>query len=76
MYKHGIIPRDIKEDNIMVRREDLDVKLIDLDDTETRYENEEYLEEFPYIKQEAIRTFENMKKRLEDIIEQSEGIDR
>lgn len=76
LYKHGIIPRDIKEDNIMVRKEDLDVKIIDLDDSETRYETEEYLEEFPHIKQEAIRTFENMKKRLQNVIEQSEGIDR
>lgn len=76
LYRNGIIPRDIKEDNIMVRKEDLDIKLIDLDDSETRYENEEYLEEFPHIKKDAIKAFENMKKRLEDIIEQIEGIDR
>lgn len=69
LYRHGIIPRDIKEDNILVRKSDLDVKIIDLDDVETRYEDEEYLNEFPYIKAEANREFSSMKNRLNNIEE-------
>lgn len=65
LYKYGIIPRDIKEDNIMVRKNDLDVKLIDLDDIETRYEDEEYLKENSHIKKDAVEAFEKMKQRLE-----------
>lgn len=76
LYKHGIIPRDIKEDSIMVRRCDLDVKLIDLDDTETRYEDEDYLKQFPHIKQGTVKAFNDMKKRLESRIVQREEIDR
>ena len=64
LFKHGIFPRDIKEDNILVRKEDLDIKLIDLDDIETRYENKEYIKEFPYIKKEAVNQFIKMKTRL------------
>ena len=64
LYKNGIIPRDIKEDNILVRKKDLDVKLIDLDDIETRYEDQDYLQEYPYIRKDAVEAFEKMKKRL------------
>ena len=64
LYKNGIIPRDIKEDNILVRKNDLDVKLIDLDDIETRYEDQDYLQEYPYIRKDAAEAFEKMKKRL------------
>ena len=64
LYKNGIIPRDIKEDNILVRKNDLDVKLIDLDDIETRYEDQDYLQEYPYIRKDAVEAFEKMKKRL------------
>lgn len=64
LYKNGIIPRDIKEDNILVRKNDLDVKLIDLDDIETRYENQDYLQEYSYIRKDAAEAFEKMKKRL------------
>ena len=58
LYKNGIIPRDIKEDNILVR------KLIDLDDIETRYEDQDYLQEYSYIRKDAAEAFEKMKKRL------------
>ena len=64
LYKNGIIPRDIKEDNILVRKNDLDVKLIDLDDIETRYEDQDYLQEYSYIRKDAAEAFEKMKKRL------------
>lgn len=64
LYKNGIIPRDIKEDNILVRKNDLDVKLIDLDDNETRYEDQDYLQEYSYIRKDAAEAFEKMKKRL------------
>ena len=57
LYKNGIIPRDIKEDNILVRKNDLDVKLIDLDD-------QDYLQEYSYIRKDAAEAFEKMKKRL------------
>ena len=62
LYKNGIIPRDIKEDNILVRKNDLDVKLIDLDDIETRYEDQDYLQEYSYIRKDAAEAFEKMNK--------------
>lgn len=67
LYKNGVAPLDIKEDNVMVRKKDLDVKLIDLDGNETRYEDKKYLDEFPYIKKDVINLFEKMKDRLEKI---------
>ena len=64
LYKSGVIPRDIKEDNILVRKNDLDVKIIDLDDSETRYEEHDYLREYPHIRKDAVEAFEKMKTRL------------
>ena len=69
LYEHGVCPTDLKEDNIMVRKSDLDVKIIDLDGKETRYENTEYLKKFPHIKTNVIKSFMDMKKRLEKSIE-------
>jgi len=67
LYKNGVVPVDIKEDNVMVRKKDLDIKLIDLDDNETRYEDKKYLYEHSYIKKDVINSFEKMKDRLEKI---------
>lgn len=64
LYKSGVIPRDIKEDNILVRKNDLDVKIIDLDDSETRYEEHDYLRKYPHIRKDAVEAFEKMKTRL------------
>ncbi len=69
LYEHGVCPTDLKEDNIMVRKSDLDIKIIDLDGEGTRYENTEYLKEFPHIKRNVIKAFMDMKKRLEKSIE-------
>ena len=67
LYKNGVFPLDLKEDNILVRKRDLDVKLIDLDGDETRYEDENYIKEYPHIKREAVLSYKNMCIRLEKL---------
>ena len=64
LFENGIFPKDIKENNIMVRKKDLDVKLIDLDDEETRYEEKDFLNKNPKIKSDIVKSFEGMRKRL------------
>lgn len=61
---HGVYPRDLKEDNVLVKEEDLDVVLIDLDGDETRFEDEEYIKNFQHIKQEVNKRRDEMRKRL------------
>ena len=55
---HNIVPNDIREDNIIVNIDTGDVKLIDLDDLETRYGPENYINMYPH-------NVYNVKKRLE-----------
>ena len=38
--------------------------LIVLDDIDSRYEDQDYLQEYPYIRKDAVEAFEKMKKRL------------
>lgn len=64
LMENNIYPRDIKESNILIRKRDLDVKLIDLDDEETRYEEKEYVDAYPHIKKECIDKYKVMSKRL------------
>ena len=45
---HNIIPEDIKEDNVLVNLKTGDVILIDLDDFETRYGHDDYINRFPH----------------------------
>ena len=64
LFSCGIYPLDLKESNILVNVENLDVQFIDLDGGETRYEDEEYIKRFDYIEKEAVKAFEIMEQRL------------
>jgi len=64
LMSRNIYPGDIKENNILVRKEDLDIKFIDLDDQETRYEEKEYAERFPHIEQQCEEKYDKMCRRL------------
>lgn len=64
LMKNNIYPHDLKESNIMINLNNLDIKLIDLDGDETRYEDIEYVLQYPYIKNECIIRYTEMKKRL------------
>lgn len=44
LIENNIYPRDIHEKNFLIRKKDLDIKLIDLDDSLTRCEEPEYIE--------------------------------
>ena len=65
LYLHGIIPYKITEEDIMIRKRDLDVKLINLDDSRTKYKNKEYLNKHNYLKEKAINEYEEMVDRLD-----------
>ena len=64
LMMHNIIPRDIKEDNILVNTETGEVKLIDLDGDETIYGPPNYINDFPYYKKNIDRRIKEMKERL------------
>lgn len=64
MMNKGLFPRDLKEDNILVRQKDLDVVIIDLDDSETRFEEIDYILTQPHIKMECLERYNKMKKRV------------
>lgn len=66
LYKNGVCPRDVKEDNIMVRINDLDIKLIDLDDRETRFDTYEYFEKKPHIKHGLVESYKKMLYRIKN----------
>lgn len=64
LISSNIYPQDVKENNILLRKRDLDVKFIDLDDDETRYEQKEYIEKFPHVLRTPLTQFDDMCKRL------------
>ena len=64
LIDNNLYPSDIREDNILVRESDLEVKLIDLDDIYTRYEEKNYVKEHPYIRDECYEKFKVLKRRL------------
>ncbi len=64
LMQNGVFPRDLKEDNILVRQKDLDVVFIDLDDPETRFEEMDYILTHIYIKRDCLERYNQMKKRL------------
>ena len=64
LMEHGIVPRDIKEDNILVNLETNDVKLIDLDDIHTIYGPLDYVEKYPHHGLSVRCGFADMTKRL------------
>ena len=64
IMKNGIFPGDLKEDNILVRPYNLDIKFIDLDDSRARYEDIDYILTHSYIKNDCLEAYEKMKKRI------------
>ena len=61
---HNIIPEDIKEDNILVNPKTGDIVLIDLDDFETRYACDGYINKFPHSMYNISDRLQSMIKRL------------
>lgn len=64
LIENNIYPRDIHEKNILIRKKDLDIKLIDLDDSLTRCEEPEYIETHQYIKNMVFDNESSMIRRL------------
>lgn len=64
LLSQDIVPRDIKEDNILVNLQNRQIVLIDLDGSETIYGPKNYVSEFPYNKRYVFKRFEEMKNRL------------
>lgn len=64
MIQHGILPSDIKEDNILVRLDDLDIVFIDLDDVETRFEEMDYISSHPHITEICLDRYADMEQRV------------
>lgn len=64
LFDCGVYPLDLKESNILVNVENLDVQFIDLDGDETRYGDKTYIDEFNNIKKDAVKAFEIMEQRL------------
>lgn len=64
MMQNGVFPRDLKEDNILVRQTDLDVVFIDLDDSETRFEEMDYILTHPHIKSSCLERYNQMENRI------------
>jgi hypothetical protein len=64
LESHGVYPTDLREDNILVRMSDLDVVIIDLDGKETRYEDDDYIFDYPDIKKEVANMQEKLVRRL------------
>ena len=64
MMKNGLYPEDLREDNILVRPYDLDIKFIDLDDSTTRYEEISYVLNYPHIKNNCLEAYNQMKERV------------
>ena len=57
---------DLKEDNILVNPITLDIAFIDLDDSYTRYEEQEYIIEHKlfHLEKTCVDRYESMEKRL------------
>ena len=64
MMQHGILPRDIKENNILVRPDDLDIVFIDLDDIETRFEEMDYISSNPHLTEICLNKYADMEHRV------------
>lgn len=64
LFNNNIFPTDIKENNILINPNNLDVKLIDLDGKETRIETKTYIKNYPHIRNNCINGFNEMSIRL------------
>ena len=62
LTENNIYPETINEKNIIVRKKDLDVKLINLDTKDTRIETE--INKFPHIPRNVEKNYQEMKKRI------------
>lgn len=62
--ENDIVPKDIKEDNILVNPKTLDIVIIDLDGIETVYGPKNYILNYPYTKEVVMKSYEEMKLRL------------
>lgn len=64
LMDNDIYYKDIKENNIMVNKETLDVKIIDLDGNEVRIEDKSYVYKNPSVKKDCIDYYNSMVRRL------------
>ena len=64
LMTHNIVPKDIKEDNILVNIKNGDVILIDLDGNETVYGPVNYVNDYPYNKKIVENKLNDMVYRL------------
>lgn len=64
LMTHNIVPKDIKEDNVLVNPITSDVVLIDLDGIETTYGPDNYVNDYPYNKKIVKEKFNEMVYRL------------
>lgn len=64
LFENNIYPTDIKEDNILINPDNLDIKLIDLDGIETQIKNNEYIKKCPHIKNYCMEKYYKMSIRL------------
>lgn len=64
LLEHNIVPRDISENNILVNLETGDVVLIDLDDIETTYGPDGYVDKYPHHRRTIDSNFKDTIRRL------------
>ena len=64
LLENNIVPKDIKEDNILIDPTNFDIKIIDLDGAETVYGPENYVEEYPYTRRIVMNRYEEMRNRI------------
>ena len=65
LLDHNIVPKDISENNILVNLETGDVVLIDLDDCETTYGPDNYVNDFPHHRRTIDENIKDMIRRLD-----------
>lgn len=61
---HDIVPKDIKENNVMINKTTGNVILIDLDGDETVYGPKNYVNNYPYNREIVENNFHRMVNRL------------
>ena len=64
LLNKNIVPKDIREDNILINTTTLDTILIDLDGIETVYGPENYIEDYPYTKSTVLKRYNEIKNRV------------
>lgn len=64
LLANNIVPKDIREDNILINTTTLDLVIVDLDGMETVYGPENYVQDYPYTKRTVMKKYEEMKNRV------------